>query len=82
MSVMRGDIEEELIARRSSTDELIDLWLILLEMSAEDKLMAGSQSAQLRRFSSAIAKPGLIDRIVDSESACAARVAAHRAARR
>ena len=70
MTVSRMHIDESISARRSATDELIDLWLQLLELSIQDQVRPEGDSDQLRRFSTAISKPQVIEQIIKTESKC------------
>ena len=64
MTVSRMHIDESISARQSTTDELIDLWLQLLELSIQDRVRPEGDSDQLRRFSTAISKPEVIEQII------------------
>jgi hypothetical protein len=61
-------IDESIFARQSTTDELIDFWLLLFEISIQDRVTPGSESDQLRRFSTAISKPDVIEQIIKDEA--------------
>jgi len=63
-------IDESISARQSTTDDLIDFWLLLLELSIQDRVIPDGNSSQLRRFSTAISKPDIMEQIIKTEANC------------
>ena len=63
-------IDESISARQSTTDDLIDFWLLLLELSIQDRVIPEGNSNQLRRFSTAISKPDIMEQIIKTEANC------------
>jgi hypothetical protein len=70
MTVSGMHIDESISARQSTADELIDLWLQLLELSIQDRVRPEGDSDQLRRFSTAISKPDVIERVIKTAAKC------------